>query len=224
MGGIYKCKDKYEIDLDGYVLNYCEIEGNPNATMTALVIGNIWANGLNFPLHNDFERFLIDTKIKVLNPNVTFIVQRYYQKYLYDTPIEQILEHPEFKHWNKILGTIQNHTSAIIMNKEQISFPIDVTQDYIRRRNNNLTIETRLKTPHNSATLEKWLTSLNCSKCGFFDYREAFCDRYYCNIVDNITGLPLYRDKEHISPIGLRYLKPLIDSAINETLKIHAKI
>uniref|UniRef100_A0AC35FHF2 SGNH domain-containing protein n=1 Tax=Panagrolaimus sp. PS1159 TaxID=55785 RepID=A0AC35FHF2_9BILA len=240
MGGIYACRTRQKFHYGGMSLYYCEVAGNPNGTMTALVIGNsfsmniiaavssnpifsktisIWTNGRNFPMHDGLETYFMEHAIKAKKPDVTFIVQRYFHKYLYDTPIDKIPEHPEFKHWNKILETIQNYTSAIIMNKEQVVFPYDISQDYIRRRFYDLYLESRLKNPQKSETMDAWFSALNCSKCAFFDYR-SFCDGNFCNIIDLATGLPLFRDTEHISPIGLRFLKPFIDSAINKALKI----
>uniref|UniRef100_A0A914Q466 SGNH domain-containing protein n=1 Tax=Panagrolaimus davidi TaxID=227884 RepID=A0A914Q466_9BILA len=71
-----------------------------------------------------------------------------------------------------------------------------------------------------SPNLEAWLAALKCPKCEFFDYREAFCDGEFCNVLDLATGLPLYRDASHISPLGIRRIKPLIDKAIYKALKI----
>uniref|UniRef100_A0A914P396 SGNH domain-containing protein n=1 Tax=Panagrolaimus davidi TaxID=227884 RepID=A0A914P396_9BILA len=66
--------------------------------------------------------------------------------------------------------------------------------------------------------MEAWLSLLNCSKCGFFGYREAFCDGDFCNVMDLASGLPVFRDTEHISPVGTRHIKPLIVKEIDRIL------
>uniref|UniRef100_A0A914PZG7 SGNH domain-containing protein n=1 Tax=Panagrolaimus davidi TaxID=227884 RepID=A0A914PZG7_9BILA len=243
MGGAIPCTP----DMIQTVANkkqYCEINGtNPNGKLIGLAFGNSYAmniataiaanplfekvilvfgNGATFPDHGAFDKYLIEKLIKPLKPNVIFMVQKYYyfQKHLYKTPINKIRENKEFKNWNKILKIIQNFTSAIIINKEQIIFDYEISRDFIRRKINGLPIEARLKNPPQSPNLEAWLSSLNCPKCQFFGYREAFCDGEFCNVLDLATGLPLFRDSNHISPVGIRHLKPFIDNAIHKALNI----
>uniref|UniRef100_A0A914PXD8 SGNH domain-containing protein n=1 Tax=Panagrolaimus davidi TaxID=227884 RepID=A0A914PXD8_9BILA len=244
MGGIYKCQkqEKVKVKFWPYFIFYCEIAGtNPNATKTSMIIGNsfsmntvaaisanpifsktysIWTNDLNFPLNDSFEETLIENYIKPLKPDVLFIVQKYFQKYLFNTPIEKIPERKEFKYWNNVLQNIEKYTSAIILCKGQLAFPYDISQDFIRRKATNLPIASKIKIGPRSPVMEAWLTSLNCSKCHFFDYREAFCDGDFCQIMDFVTDLPLFRDKDHISPLGVRKLKPFLDRAVNEALGI----
>uniref|UniRef100_A0A914PWW4 SGNH domain-containing protein n=1 Tax=Panagrolaimus davidi TaxID=227884 RepID=A0A914PWW4_9BILA len=241
MGGLYSFK-RITVKFRPYFLFYYEMNGtNPNATKTALIIGNsfsmniiatvssnplfsktyaIWISDLNFPSNDSFEETLMEKYIKPLKPDVLFIVQKYFQKYLYNTPIDKIHEKKEFKYWNTVLQKIENYTSAIILNKEQTTFPYDISQDFIRRKTKNLPIVSKIKNPKKSPVLEKWLLSLNCSKCQFFGYREAFCDGDFCRVLDFVTDLPLFRDKDHLSPVGLRYIKPYIDKAVNKGLGI----
>jgi peptidoglycan/LPS O-acetylase OafA/YrhL len=168
MGGAVICKERKTIRLKKSSLMYCEVMGNPNGTLVGLSVGNsfsmnivpaissnplfkrvinVFGNSAPFPAHNEFERYIVDKLIKTLKPDITFLVQRYYSKYYWNTPISKIKDHPEFKHWNAILKEIENYTSAIIINKEQIVFPYDISQEYIRRKFNNLPIESKLKNP-----------------------------------------------------------------------------
>ena len=256
MGGAFHCIEKRRIRLkDGKYLWYCAVKGrNPEGNLTALIFGNSFSmniiaavaanplfervvNGFvnteEFPIGNAFERYALGSLIKSIKPDVTFIVQRYFQKELYETPINEIKSNKQFQHWNDVLRIIQSYTSAIVLNTEQIVFPYDISQEYIRRKFHNLPVETQLKRPvseqsiqnlHSlyfqakSAVMEAWFKLLDCPKCAWFDYRDAFCDDKSCVTVDKATGLPTFRDTEHISIIGLRYLKPFIDAATETAL------
>uniref|UniRef100_A0A914PPF9 Uncharacterized protein n=1 Tax=Panagrolaimus davidi TaxID=227884 RepID=A0A914PPF9_9BILA len=169
MGFPFICKEKKQISLKKTTLFYCGVTGtNPNGTLIGLSIGNsfsmnaististdprfkkvinVFGNGASFPAHDELEKYLIENLVKKIKPDVILLVQRYFQKYLYNTSIEKIPEHSEFKYWNKILEIISNYTSAIIINKEQIVFPYDISQDYIRKKFYGLPIESRIKKP-----------------------------------------------------------------------------
>ena len=168
MGGVFECNEKHEIKINATKdLYYCEIvPTDSTGNLTALLIGNsfsmnvlaavaanplfsrvisIWGNSISFPVQDEVETYLMEEVIKKLQHDVTFIVQRYYQTELLDTPIEDIEANKEFQHWNQMFKILQNYTSGIIMNQEQISFAIDVSYDYIRRKFYGLPIESRMR-------------------------------------------------------------------------------
>uniref|UniRef100_A0AC35EW56 SGNH domain-containing protein n=1 Tax=Panagrolaimus sp. PS1159 TaxID=55785 RepID=A0AC35EW56_9BILA len=244
MGGAIPCSysGKNTIHFGKRKAHYCEVAGmNPNGTLVGLLFGNsfsmniitavasnqlfkkvinLFISGSEFPAHDDFEEYLMEKMIKPIKPDVIFIVQKYVETHLYETPIDKIQEHEKFKHWTNILKVIENYTSAIIINKEQIKFPYDISTDFIRKKIYDLQVDSRIKNPPPSPNLEAWLAALKCSKCEFFGYREAFCDGEFCNVLDLATGLPLFRDTSHISLLGIRRIKPFIDKAIYKALKI----
>lgn len=165
MGGVFKCNKSKILKVMQRQMWRCTIYGPGN--LTGLIIGSsfamnimgavaanpifkevtlAWANGLSFPAADERERFFIDKLVVPIKPDILYVVQRYFQPYMYKTSKADLKLNQEFQRWNSVFSILQNYTSAIVVNKEQVMFKLDVSQDYIRRKQQNLPLLTKTAT------------------------------------------------------------------------------
>ena len=64
------------------------------------------------------------------------------------------------------------------------------------------------------------MEAIDCPKCIFWDYQEALCDKHYCNPIDPDVGLPLVRDFDHVTLLGVRKYRPILDKLARKALNL----
>uniref|UniRef100_A0AC34FMX8 SGNH domain-containing protein n=1 Tax=Panagrolaimus sp. ES5 TaxID=591445 RepID=A0AC34FMX8_9BILA len=155
-------------------VEYCEYNTNPEATLTAIIVGNsyamnlqyaivknptfrkvilIYALGCPFPYVNDKGKGhckkaaeAMKRLIGEVEPDIVYLIQGYIG-YMKKRLENNWKNNWKFKKWNEMFQFIQKHSSAIIVNQEQLYFPYEVGKEFSKRKSHGRAFDGRMRKP-----------------------------------------------------------------------------
>uniref|UniRef100_A0AC34R4T3 SGNH domain-containing protein n=1 Tax=Panagrolaimus sp. JU765 TaxID=591449 RepID=A0AC34R4T3_9BILA len=162
--------------------------------------------------------------VEKIKPDITYFINYHYHGYTYYPVNGSIKSDPGFKYWNQTFERMSKASKALIVSLKALSpYFLPVTEFMKRRKNGPVVLDIKNEDFNKMDPILQRFSALKFKNLYLLDVLKPYCGENVCHTIDPDTGLPLFRDRSHITIVGLKRLFPyvfeLTTKALSEQIK-----